>query len=184
MNQNSLKAAVKKYGDIKEISALQETLSKDEKNYTALEIEEICNAIENGMKSEVKSDVKTHNDPNKDLDLSFYEYDGLKANVVKEDGEDVNVPSEAFVKYQELESKLLDRKSYMFCKFNAKPNVEVVFSKRTGDKNTRLVGIELVNSKPLFETLLEWRHAKDLNAQIMDLNNRSQNSIYFILKNK
>jgi hypothetical protein len=182
MNKLTLNAAVKRFTPLikglKE-AEIKEMINMDGKEFTPEEVDEIYNAI-CAQFADPKKEVKIGF--NNEIDLSFLEYENLKAIDVEEDGEKFLAPSDTFKKYKEIESKLIDRKTYTFLKFRAKANVERGFSRKTGVPIVKLVGIELVNSKPVNETQVEYRHIKDLNAQIMDLNNRPENSVYYILK--
>ena len=164
MNQNSLKAAVKKYGTIENESELIEALKSDEKQFSESEITEIVAAIKSPTKEQSY--------------LETYNFSDLEAVEVfdENEGEKDLKQSEGFKKYNEEFAKLLHNKQYDFYKFNAVGQ----FRKNKKGKNV-LVGIKIINKEPKAKTRLEVRFVNNLNMQIHNTDNRKEASIYYLI---
>jgi hypothetical protein len=105
--------------------------------------------------------------PNDNLDLSNFDYD--------------NLTGESFEKYQELVNSLPGHENRDFVQYMASGVFKTILNDNA-DKEVVLVGIKINNIKPVNVTRVPVNVARNLNAQIMDRNNPSSNSRYFLLK--
>jgi hypothetical protein len=189
MNTLSLKAAITRLGDItgKNEAEIKDFLAKDAKNFSGEEIEEIYKAVTDPefVKEPKKSkESKKSKEPvekanlNDGLGLEDVDYENFMPNVTRnEDDEEVIKATPDFLKYREIEKKLLFNKHYAFDCVRAHGQ----FRKKANGDNV-LVGIHIISETPKFTSITEWRHIKDLNEQIHNADTPPSNSIYYLLK--
>jgi len=174
MNKLSLNAAVKKYKDLigKSKEEIINVLSKDEKQYSEAECNEIYESLQNKEISSKKIDKFQ-------VDLSWLlDYSRLEAIQEKDDDGDLILkPSLEFKRYQELEDSLLLDNKYDFYQFFASGQF-----KKKKDGTDLLIGIVINRPQSIHTTRIPLKIAKELNRQIYDKNNPPSNSRYFLLK--
>jgi hypothetical protein len=105
--------------------------------------------------------------PNEKLKLDGFDYENLKG--------------ESFEKYQVVVDGLQKFDSYDFELYKASGVFEMTFDKNL-NKVSKLVGINLEQSKPLNTTRITAGEARDLNGQIYNPENPRTNSKYYLLK--
>lgn len=173
MNKLTLNAAEKKYsGKIKNLNEteIKELLAKDAKQYKGEEIEEIYSSLIAPKEDEPLG--------KKGIDLSFLDYEQLRAIPTKDDdGDTILMPSETFKKYNELIESLPIYDHYTFYQFMASGHF-----RQTSKGKWILTGIQINKSQPVNSTSITLAVANELNRQIDDRNNPPSNSRYYLLK--
>ena len=184
MNKLSVNAAIKRLGDVKDKTdaEIKELLAKDEKNFSAEDIEEIFSVLkgEKPAKVETKKAEKPKH-LNDGLGLEDIDYNNFMPIVsINEDDEQVFKSTEDFQKYREIEKNLIWNKQYQFDYIKARGQY-----RKKADGTMVLVGIKIISSTPINSPAIEGRHIiglfKDhtgLNAQI----HNPENDKFYLLQ--
>ena len=189
MNKLILKAAIKRLGDVKEKTEaeIKTLLAEDSKNFSGAEIEEIYKTVSEPEIKETpksKEPVKQIN-LNDGLGLEEINYENfMPIKTTNDDGEEILKATPDFLKYKEVEKKLILNKQYKFDQLRAYGQFR---KKSNGD--SVLIGIQIISSDPINSPTLEARHIigldirdNGLNAQIHNPSTPPSNSRFYLLK--
>ncbi len=156
MNQNTKKAAVKRYKDMVATSSAEDiklAISEDDKGFTADEVEEIFAAIAAGSNDNEGEDGETPTNPLADK-LAKFDYENLNGK--------------AFIDYCQLVQSLQLNDKYTF----ELMHVSVARKERfVGVPNTPIdvVGIVIKNSKPIITTKIHVKDALNTNGRLLPI---------------